>query len=114
MYYSIHTHMKTTNSSKEGADGILRQIQELWPAAKGSLARIRKPCIRPNCKACKSGRKHPAFILSWNDGERRRCTYVPSGMVDDLRRAIANGRRIEKLLSQAGAQMVLGARNAKG
>jgi len=113
MYYGIHTHMKTNSISSEGVSGILRQIQELWPAAKGSVARVKKPCIRSDCKACKTGRKHPAFIFSWNDGKRRRCMYVSSSIVEDLRKAIANGRRIETLLSWAGAQMVLDARKAK-
>ena len=106
--------MKTTSiSSDDGGRGILRQIQTLWPAAKGSVAEVRKPCIRPNCKACKEGEKHRAFILSWNDGKARRCMYVPSIMVADLRKAIANGRRIERLLSQAGAQMVMEVRNRR-
>jgi hypothetical protein len=106
--------MKTTSiSTGEGGRAILTQIQTLWPAAKGSVAEVRKPCIRPNCVACKEGKKHRAFILSWNDGKSRRCMYVPSSMVADLRKAIANGRRIERLLSQAGAQMVMEARNRR-
>lgn len=108
MYYAIHTSMKNTSLSVDGAPAnLLGQIAALLPAAKGSVAEVRKPCIRPNCRACKEGRKHRAFILQWNDGKRRRCTYVPSSLVADLRKAIANGRRIERLLSQAGAWMVM-------
>ena len=111
MYNAIHTHMKTTSVSAVGApDALLEQIQALLPAAKGSVSQIRKPCIRPNCKICKEGRKHLAFILSWHDGKRRRCSYVPNALVPELRKAITNGRRIERLLSQAGEQMVLEAR----
>ena len=86
---------------------LLIQIQKLWPGAKGSVAAIRKPCVRPECKACAQGRKHRAFILSYKEGTRRRCLYVPARQVDALRRAIANGRRIEGLLSQAAARLVL-------
>jgi len=114
MYDAIHTDMKNTSLSANGALGdILGQIQALWPAAKGSVSEVRKPCIRPNCRACKEGRKHRAFILSWHDAERRRCMYVPSSMVPELRKAIANGRRIACLLSRAGAQMVVEARNRR-
>lgn len=114
MYYNIHTGMKTTSRSADGGVAAIgAQIQVLWPAAKGSVSEVRKPCIRPNCAACKEGKKHRAFILSWNDGKRRRCTYVPAGVVSELRKAIANGRRIEQLLSQAGAQMVIEGRNAR-
>ena len=106
--------MKTTSVSAGDAPGdLLGQMQALLPAAKGSVCEVRKPCIRPHCTACKEGRKHPCFILQWNDGKRRRCTYVPAGMVADLRKAIANGRRIERLLSNAGAQMVMEARRRR-
>lgn len=89
---------------------LLVQIRKLWPAAKGSVAAIRKPCVRPECKACAEGRKHRAFILSYKEGTRRRCLYVPARQVEPLRRAIANGRRIEELLSKAGARLVLSQR----
>ena len=103
--------MKTTSLPADGApDDLLGQIEALLPAAKGSVCEVHKPCVRPNCRVCKEGRKHRAFILQWNDGKRRRCTYVPASLVVDLRKAIANGRRIERLLSQAGARMVMEAR----
>src|ERR1039457_5528551 len=60
---------------------FLRQLQKLWPAIKGSLAQVRKPCIRPNCPACARDDKHPAFILSFTDKGRRRCMYVPAELV---------------------------------
>ena len=102
------------NKQPVSADGglgeLLIQIQKLWPAAKGSVAAIKKPCVRPGCKACAEGRKHRAFILAYKEGTRRRCLYVPARQVDALRRAIANGRRIEELLSKAGARLILSQR----
>lgn len=102
--YRMRTHPVAANGS---LDRLLAQIRTLWPAAKGSVAEIRKPCVRPGCKACAEGRKHRAFILSYKDGSRRRCLYVPAERVPALRQAIANGRQIEQLLSQTGAQIVL-------
>lgn len=106
--------MNNTSSSTDGGmDVLLKRIQALWPAAKGSVSEIRKPCIRPNCRACREGRKHRAFILSWNDGKHRRCMYVPSSLVDDLRKAIANGRRIEQILYQVGTRLIMQARKQR-
>ena len=103
--------MKTPPVSADGQrDRFLAQIASLWPAAKGSVAEVRKPCVRAGCKACAEGRKHRAFILACKDGKRRRCLYVPAKEVPALRAAIANGRRIEQLLSQCGADIVLQAR----
>jgi hypothetical protein len=81
---------------------FLDQLTGLWPVLKGSLAEIRKPCIRPHCLACACGDKHPAFILSFSDKGRRRCMYVPAELVPRLRQALKNGRRLERLLGQLG------------
>ena len=83
-----------------------RQLQKLWPAIKGSLAQVRKPCIRPNCPACARGDKHPAFILSFTDKGRRRCMYVPTELVPQLQRALRNGKALEKLLCQMGPHLL--------
>jgi len=106
--------MKTPHSSSDiQRDQFLRQIVQLWPAAKGSVAEVRKPCTRPGCKACAEGRKHRAFILGYKEGGKRRCLYVPADQVAALHAAIANGRRIEQLLSQCGAEMVKQARRSR-
>ena len=103
--------MKTTRvSTKGGREDFLAQVGRLWPAAKGSIAEVHKPCGREGCKACAEGRKHRAFILAYKQGGRRRCLYVPAKQAAALRAAIANGRRIEQLLSQCGAEMVKRAR----
>jgi hypothetical protein len=106
--------MKTPQALAKGdLDGLYAEVMKLWPAAKGSVAEIRKPCVRPGCRACAEGRKHRAFILSYREGRCRRCLYVPAELVETLRRAIANGRRIEQLLSKAGARMVLRQRSRR-
>lgn len=85
---------------------FLGEVAELWPMAKGSLAEVRKPCIRPTCPACKRGDKHPAYIYSYMQGGRRRCMHVPRELVPQLRQAIQNGRRMEERLVQKGCEMV--------
>jgi hypothetical protein len=83
-----------------------REIQGLWPAAKGSLARIYKPCIRKNCPACARGDKHPAWILTVSQKGHRTCLYVPEDLVPAIRLAIRNGRRLEELLGRMGPVIV--------
>ena len=65
-----------------------RQIKGLWPALKGSLAKIYKPCIRKKCPLCERGDKHPAWILTTSQRGRRRCLYVPEELVPTLQQAI--------------------------
>jgi hypothetical protein len=78
------------------------QVQSLWPVAKGSLSRVRKPCIRPACRACASGEKHPVWLYTFRLDGRRRCVYVAEAQVAALRQALANGRQVERLLCQCG------------
>jgi hypothetical protein len=92
--------------TKQSLDELQLKMAKLWPAAKGSLSLVRKPCIRSNCKACASGRKHPVWLFSFRQAGRRRCMYVPERMVAMLRRAIENGRRIEALMADAGEALI--------
>ncbi len=82
------------------------QFLALWPALKGSLAQVRKPCIRPDCRACARGDKHPNYLLAFTQKGRRRCLYVPKAMVAVLKRALENGRRIEQLLKEMGPALL--------
>jgi hypothetical protein len=77
-----------------------------WPALKGSLAQVYKPCIRPNCAICARGDKHPNYLLTFTQKGRRRCLYVPKPAVQQLKRALENGRRIEQLLYEVGPALL--------
>jgi hypothetical protein len=82
------------------------QFRSLWPALKGSLVKVRKPCIRKNCPACARGDKHPAWMLSFTQRGRRRCLYVPLKLVPAMRQAHKNGRRLEDLLYRVGPALL--------
>lgn len=82
------------------------RILALWPAIKGSLAQVHKPCIRDSCPACASGQKHSAWLLSFTHRKRRKTMYVPQALVPALKKALTNGRRIEAILYQAGPDIL--------
>lgn len=85
---------------------FLDQLLPLWPALKGSLALVYKPCIRPHCPACARGDKHPNYLLAFTEKGQRRCLYVPQPMVPQLKRALRNGRKIERLLYSVGPALL--------
>jgi hypothetical protein len=95
---------KTTITPQHQA--FLDELVGLWPLAKGSLAQVRKPCIRANCAACRSGRKHPAWLFSFSQGGKRRCRYVPLELVPTLRQALDNGLQLERRLVELGAELL--------
>jgi len=86
--------------------GMENQAKKLWPALKGSLAKVYKPCIRKNCALCERGDKHPAWILTVSQKGRRRCFYVPEELVPIIQLAIQNGRKIEEWLGNAGPEII--------
>ena len=85
---------------------FLAEAVGLWPAAKGSLALVRRPCIRAKCAVCERGEKHPAWIFTFRQKGRQRCLYVRPALVEALRQAIRNGRRMEELLTRSGAALI--------
>ena len=46
---------------------FLEKVAGFMPVARGSLALVRKACGKPGCRACKSGRKHPAWLLVYRE-----------------------------------------------
>jgi hypothetical protein len=86
---------------------FLDELSRLWPLAKGSMAEVRKPCIRPNCPACQSGKKHPALMFSFTRRGKRVCRYVPAELGPLLRQALANGRQLETRLAELGEELLL-------
>jgi hypothetical protein len=98
---------KSMREEEDAGKKFLAAARDLWPAVKGSLARVARPCGRPKqCAACRSGKRHPMWIFTFRHGGRLRCRYVPEELVEALRRAVANGRKLEKRLTEEGAALI--------
>jgi hypothetical protein len=107
--------MRRSSSPDSSPEELFRrQVTQLWPAIKGSLAQVHKSCLRPHCRACARGEKHPAYILSFTQGGKRRCMYVPKDLVPLLERALQNGRQIETLLYELGPRLLQERRQQRG
>ena len=98
--------MKHTPDSAKQRASLREEVGGVWPCIKGSLAEVRKPCGRPSCPACRSGNKHPAHILSYRQGGKVRCRYVPREWVAALRQAIANGRGLEQRMAELSGELL--------
>jgi len=98
--------VKSKSTTESVAQRFAKKLLHCWPALKGSLAEVRKPCTRPTCPACARGDKHPNHLLAYSEKGRRRCLYVPAAMVPVLKRALQNGRRLEQLLYAMGPALL--------
>jgi len=112
MYEICYTYSMPTKSQPkpESLADVQRWLQQqtanLWPAALGSLNFRRSPCIRPNCRACRSGEKHPSYVLYCRQQGRRFSLYVPEELVPQVQRWLDNGRALQELLYQAAPRYV--------
>jgi len=95
--------MKQPNSK---TDIFVKKALRFQLLAKGSLALITKPCIRPDCAACREGVKHKAYIYTFYKEGKKRTMYVPLGLVSVMREALSNGRKLESLLVDAGVAII--------
>jgi hypothetical protein len=77
-------------------------VRKLSAVAAGSLSLRKSPCIRKNCPACASGVSHPSHALYGRHNGKRFSIYAPDELVPKVRDAIANGRRVQALVTEAG------------
>ena len=87
--------------------------KDLWPVAVGSLSLRKSPCIRKGCQLCESGQGHSSYALYGRKGDRRFSIYVPDELAEDLKRAIRNGRDLQKLMTEAGRRYTLALKNER-
>lgn len=81
-----------------------KAIESLGPVAAGSLSLRKSPCIRRNCPVCASGEGHSSYALYGRLQGKRFSVYVPDDLVPQIQEAIANGRRVQELVSEAGVR----------
>jgi hypothetical protein len=98
--------MDKNESPADVARWLERQSAEKWPAILGSLSLRRSPCIRENCAACRSGKQHPSYVLYGRIKGRRVSIYIPEKLVPEVRRCLANGQAVQKLLYEAAGRYV--------
>ncbi len=93
---------------------FLAQLPSLWPPLKGSLAFVKKPCIRKKCPACARGGQTPGLDLSPSPKTAAAVACrVPKDLVALLRQGLQNGRLLEQLLFALGPALLRAHRPAR-
>src|SRR5262245_6373352 len=100
----VYTHTYMSESPEQVIRWFQAAVKNLSPAAAGSLSLRRSPCIRNNCPACASGQGHSSYVLYGRLEGKRFSIYVPDDLVPQINEAIANGRRLQELVSEAGVR----------
>jgi hypothetical protein len=81
------------------AAGLMRKVAGMGAPFRGSLARVRLKCGKPNCR-CARGERHEALYASYRFEGKTRVAHVPRAKAAEAARAAANWRRLKGLLEQ--------------
>jgi hypothetical protein len=100
-------------SMTDAAKQAWNEATKLWPVAKGTLAEVRKACNRPGCKRCEAGDKHPCWQFTCKVEGKSKAMHVPAEAVEEIRQALENGRRLERLMLETGLAILEGHRKPR-
>ncbi len=84
----------------------LEEVEKLWPIAKGSVREVKKKCNRKGCKACAAGEKHTAWLMTFYQDGKQSSRHVPIPMLETVKTALENGRKLEALMVQTGLDFI--------
>jgi len=80
---------------------LRRLVQTLWPLLQGSVVVLRQPCIRPGCRRCAAGDKHPATYLSLSRAGKTQLVYLPAALIREVTTGVQNARRLKAAIAAA-------------
>ena len=94
--------MKNSNAQEKW----MKTVTALWPVAKGSLREVKKTCSQVGCKACLAGERHAAWLFTYYLDGKQRSKHVPKSEVENLKKALANGRELERMILDSGLHLL--------
>ena len=98
---------KKTQKEPPSLAEAFASLARAFPVAKGSLTDTHSPCARKGCRLCAEGVGHRKLIFTFREGGRLRGLYVRPEHEKAVRKAIENGRELERLLVEGGRDLVL-------
>ena len=87
-------------------DSFARKVEGIGPVAHGTLSLVNKKCANRYCRACREGVGHPSWIFTFRMDGKARCMHVQPRHVEAVRRAIENGKRVERLVLEEGIALI--------
>ena len=85
---------------------FIRTARSLYPVAHGTLSLVNKRCNSPYCKACKDGIGHPSYIFTYSLEGKKRCLHIQPRHADAVRKAIENGKALERAILDEGLAFI--------
>lgn len=109
----VHLYMNRRETPEDVRRWFREATRDLWPIAVGSLSLRKSPCIRERCQLCEAGQGHSSYALYGRNRNQRFSIYVPDDLAADLKKAIRNGRNLQRLMTEAGRRYALARKNER-
>ena len=101
MCYQIRTMKAAKPQDPREVVTLRRLLRRLWPLLQGSVVVLRQPCIRPGCRRCAAGAKHPATYLSLSRAGKTQLVYLPAALIREVTAGVQNARRLRAAIAAA-------------
>lgn len=85
--------------AERGRDRRMQKILDFREFLKGSLVETEVRCGKPNCR-CARGQRHRVLHLSYSQGGRTKRVYVPRPLANEVRKWIANRKKLMSVLDE--------------
>ena len=69
---------------------------------RGSVVRMRRCCVRPACRKCASGERHPTWVLTVSRKGKTHTVYLGEKRVEAARRMVGSYRRLMEWVEEIG------------
>ena len=89
---------------KELMEKWLEEVRALGMVAKGSIRQFRRNCGLKTCKRCASGERHLSHQMTFYQDGKQHSRFVGPSQLEEMKQAIANGRKLEELLVSFGLE----------
>lgn len=109
----VHLYMNRRETPEDVRRWFREATRDLWPIAVGSVSLRKSPCIRERCQLCETGQGHSSYALYGRNRNQRFSIYVPDDLAADLKKAIRNGRNLQRLMTEAGRRYALARKNER-
>ena len=102
----LYTVKNKKPEEASGATSFARKVEGIGPVAHGTLSLVNKRCASRYCRACRAGVGHPSWIFAFRMDGKARCMHVQPRHVEAIRKAIENGKKVERMVLEEGIAFI--------
>jgi hypothetical protein len=79
---------------------LLARLRATTDFIRGSVVLMKRRCTRPGCSRCRSGTRHPTWVLTYSRKGKTRTVYLGQKRLAEARRMAAQYQALTDLVDQ--------------